>query len=215
MDKKKWSRWEIALLFTPLTLLVTPFFARSLKQSDALRPAMELFQQNEKARRRSCQANQRSVFIALLQYTADSDGKFPPATSRQPKVVGWADGLQPWIKCLTCYHCPKDKIIINGNASRAGYTSFWLNANLSGAPKSAVRFPASTFLLGEGSDGIDKTDATYSKSSLPTSWLTDSNSPAFRHLGGANYLFVDGHVAWLKPDEATSCFGRSDCFAVR
>ncbi|MGI8711249.1 MAG: H-X9-DG-CTERM domain-containing protein [Acidimicrobiales bacterium] len=36
---------------------------------------------------------------------------------------------------------------------------------------------------------------------LPASWLNDKNSPAYRHLAGANYAFADGHTTWYKPDQ--------------
>jgi prepilin-type processing-associated H-X9-DG protein len=43
----------------------------------------------------------------------------------------------------------------------------------------------------------------------------DRNSPMYRHLGSANYCFVDGHVKWLKSNEVLHSGGRSDPFAIK
>ncbi len=115
MSRKKWSRWEITLLATPFIILGALPLARSLEQSEILRPAIELFQQSEKARRSGCQNWQRQIGLASLQYAADSDSRFPVVISKQPKIAGWADALQPWIKCTSCYHCPDDKVLFNAN----------------------------------------------------------------------------------------------------
>jgi len=70
-------------------------------------------------------------------------------------------------------------------------------------------------MAGEGNDGTDVTDATYSKTSLPPNWLSDRTKPPWRHLGGANYLHADGHVAWLKPNEISTAPGQPHTFAVK
>jgi len=81
--------------------------------------------------------------------------------------VGWGDAIQPYLGSTTLYNCPSGP---NGgvwaNPSKSGYTDYWFNANLSSVHKKALKSPAATLLLGEGSDGIDVTDATYSKTSL-------------------------------------------------
>jgi prepilin-type N-terminal cleavage/methylation domain-containing protein/prepilin-type processing-associated H-X9-DG protein len=66
-------------------------------------------------------------------------------------------------------------------------------------------FPASTFLLTEASDGSNGTD-THGGSSENTQWgwtqaatkgLTTGNS-LMRHSDGADYLFADNHVKWIR-----------------
>jgi prepilin-type processing-associated H-X9-DG protein len=218
MRKRRLSRWEVALFGVPLLIFAVPLLLRLTDRMEALHPLIEFFQPAQRARRSTCQSWQQQIGLALLAYAKDSDGKFPVATSSIPRMsgtIGWADAIQPWFKCLSCYHCPNSKALPNSNPSLPGYTDYWFNANRSAVQQSDVPLPTATLLAGEGADGVDKTDAAYSKSRLPVAWLNNPRSPAFRHLGGANYLFVDGHVAWLKPNQVTNCYGRANCFAVK
>jgi prepilin-type processing-associated H-X9-DG protein len=64
-----------------------------------------------------------------------------------------------------------------------------------------MRFPARTIATGDGNDHTDAFNSAYTRSGLPYSWLADKKMPPYRHLGGANYSFVDGHVRWLRPEE--------------
>jgi prepilin-type processing-associated H-X9-DG protein len=106
------------------------------------------------------------------------------------------------LKSTWIYHCPQGsnhdpKIKPNDS----GYTDYWYNARLNGLESKAIILHGSTVMLGDGNDGTDATNARYSLSALPATWRTDSNSPAMRHLEGANYAFADGHVKWFKPEK--------------
>ena len=96
-----------------------------------------------------------------------------------------------------------------------GYIDYWYNRNLSGAKQTAIAVPAHTLVLGDGSDGVEKNDATYSKINLPAAWLNDYNKPCWRHLNGANYLFSDGHVSWLQPSKITTAAGQPNTFSLQ
>ena len=144
-------------------------------------------------------------------YLKDYDGQFFPNHKHTPPLVisrfisderrGWtrevrghgaSDGL---FLCLsnTAQHTNYDK----------GYTAYWFNENLAGISTRHLDHPSRTFLFGEGSDGIDKADVTYSLRKFPETWLNDETKPPFRHIGGANYAFADGHVAWLRPQQVS------------
>jgi prepilin-type processing-associated H-X9-DG protein len=221
---RKLTRLELALLGIPIIVIAAPLVShlRGLNNNWRANPFARA---RESKRSATCQYHNLSqIAVAFQQYTQDYGGKFPvvkvvgssasgavPPSYASP--YGWADALQYYLRCEGCYQCPSESTPLSSPTKR-GYTDYWFNGNLSGVRKSAVRLPAATFLVGEGSDGTDKTNATYSKSSLPAAWLSNRNSPAFRHMGGANYLFADGHVAWLKPDQVVNSCGRKDCFAV-
>jgi prepilin-type N-terminal cleavage/methylation domain-containing protein/prepilin-type processing-associated H-X9-DG protein len=168
-------------------------------------------------RRSSCQSNLKQVAIGVKQYIQDNDDLYPAAVmSRRLNVVGnpkgWADAIQPYVKSIQIYQCPNEATTqppadTNNDgilADENGYTDYWYNRNLSGASEKKLTFIANTILAGDGNDGIDVTDARYSKFGLPADWLTDKSKPSFRHLDCANYAFADGHVKCLKPEKITN-----------
>jgi prepilin-type processing-associated H-X9-DG protein len=174
--------------------------------------------QRDKARSFGCQNNLKQLSLAMAQYSQDYTGKLPVAR------IGWANAIQPYLKTQSL-GCPSDthapSFLVNGQlgvyslTSSGFYNGYWYNANLSGVTKTALAFPQATLLLGEGNDGTDVKDVRYSKTSLPSAWLNDYSAPCWHHSGGANYLYTDGHIKWLKPDQVTTNFGRSNCFAIK
>jgi prepilin-type processing-associated H-X9-DG protein len=167
--------------------------------------------QRENARSLGCQSNLQQLAIAMGLYTKDFGGKFPVART------GWANAIQPYLKSQN-FGCPSDsnRPFFLARPGLSGlYNGYWYNGNLSGVPRTALAFPQATLLLGEGNDGTDVKDTTYNKTALPAAWLADQSKPCWRHLGGANYLYTDGHVKWLPPHDVTANFGRADCFAIK
>lgn len=220
--KRRFTRREWTLLLAPLFILILPYAAGV----DWLGLPFK-YRRNETLGH-ACRVNMKNVAIALRQYSQDYDDRFPATGTAPMKAtsmgstqfpVGWVDALVPYsgggIPTLTI--CPASNTIgvRSFSPSVRNYTTFWLNANLSGVAYKDVRFPVRTLCLGDGNDGKDLTDATYSKSAIPPAWLSDTSSPAYRHLGGANYLMVDGSVHWLKPNEVTTFGGRKNAFVIK
>ncbi len=139
-----------------------------------------------------CQSNLKQISLGIKQYLTDNDDYLPLIAS---KSRGWAESMQPYMKSWPIFQCPSD-----GN--RVPKTSdYFLNARVAGLKRPQIPFGAQTILLGEGTDN----GATNSHlSELPLDWKSDENSPAQRHLGGANYAFVDGHVKWFKPEKISA-----------
>lgn len=237
MQKRKFNWRQFTQLLLPVVIVLVPFAFKNVRVwlPDALQP-------RQKNYRYSCQDNLKQLGLALTQYAQDNGDKFPPAVIGSTRVkgwdkkalaaafgqdilslpVGWADAIQPYVGVVTMgpsIHsnlCPSLSYSSwHGDPTAKGYITYWLNNNLSGKNSAAVAFPTSTLLMGEGDDSVDVTDATYSKSSLPVEWLADQNKPCWRHLGGANYAYADGHAKWLRPNEVTSNFGRRNCFTIR
>jgi prepilin-type processing-associated H-X9-DG protein len=51
---------------------------------------------------------------------------------------------------------------------------------------------------------------------LPQHWQSNENSPLYRHLGYANYLFVDGHAKSLDHERIQAQLGvQGFSFATR
>ncbi len=104
------------------------------------------------------------------------------------------------------------------NPDRPGFTDYWLNGNLSSIKErqigdtwkvdftnksGKINYPEQIIMLGDGDGQSPQSTASYSLNQLPPIWRTSSDSPAKRHLSGANYAFLDGHVKWLKPNQVS------------
>ena len=198
----------IALIVVPISL---PFFAKP----------------RESARRANCQSNLKQLGLAMMQYSQDYQEKFPPfaihnvASSTPPfsRPYGWADAIELYAKNLQILQCPSESHTTRTeDATQSGFTDYWFNTNLNARALKEIASPAATFLLGEGNDGRDGSDARYNRDVLPQSWLAElppdseiAPPPAQRHLDFGNYLFADGHVKALKPQQVVN----TDWFAVR
>ena len=164
------------------------------------------------ARLSSCQSNLKQIGLGFLQYSQDYDERFPTiashavASSTAPfkTPYGWADALQPYLKSTGLFQCPSEQTSrkVGVDAVQPGFTDYYFNTNLDRRPLELVSNAALTFLSGEGNDGRDGTDARYNRNVLTQAWLFTAKSPVRRHLDVANYLFADGHVKYLKPEQA-------------
>ena len=204
------SQREILLFLLPLLILLLPVLVLQPTFLKWLRP-------QEKQRGDACFTLQRQIGLAMMAYQRDYDQRFPLIVvdaSRPKKVVGWVDALTPY-HFTNVFFCFQNPHPIQGNPNLPQFTDFWFNGQLSGQKRAAVAQPALTLCLGDGNDGTDNTNATYNLTAFPPDWLFDRDKPTFRHFGGANYAFVDGHVKWLKPDQAAHFGGRNDPFALK
>jgi prepilin-type processing-associated H-X9-DG protein/prepilin-type N-terminal cleavage/methylation domain-containing protein len=144
------------------------------------------------AHRSSCQSNLKQIGLGFAQYIQDWDDFSPPISVGNQ---GWAESLQPYLKSELMFQCPS----VN-NSTKNFSSDYFLNARSAGLQKSKINFPEQTIVFGEGSDN-SSTNSHFSE--LPFEWKSSENSPAKRHLGGANYGFVDGHVKWFMPQKLT------------
>ena len=152
----------------------------------------------EGARGSSCRSNLKQIGLGFMQYAQDADTKAPPVANVRG---GWMQLLQPYLKSEAIFQCP------SAHSSEIGTTDYFFNARLAGAKNRLVldsKAQAMTILSGEGAADAD---ADSNLSQLPASWRTDTSSPAWRHLDGANYGFIDGHVKWFR---AEKIFGAPD-----
>jgi hypothetical protein len=161
------------------------------------------------ATKRTCQGNISLLGRAVAMYAQDNDKYFPKASVSKP----WTMLVQPYGRSYTMFMCPDD---LHPRSQRGKIiVSFWINRNIQGISSFNLVRPTSTLMLGEGSDGVDVTDENYAKASLPKSWIDNHQSPAYRHLHGANYIMADGSYHWLKPDGVTTYDGRNNAFTIK
>lgn len=189
----------------------------------------------ENARRSSCQSNLKNIGLGYQQYTADYDDRLPLIVSNSKAIIdrfrdakgllttaapayGWVDALQPYIKSTCVFRCPSEKSQPSGrnDFTESGLTVYWMNAQVSSVRTKSLRSPGDVFLAGDG-DGRDQdTSARYSKSGPPTGAYNDIQPPwTERHLGGANFCYVDGHVKWIRPEDASASPGARDTYSPK
>jgi prepilin-type N-terminal cleavage/methylation domain-containing protein/prepilin-type processing-associated H-X9-DG protein len=165
----------------------------------------------ENARRASCQSNLKQIGLGFAQYTQDYDERFP--LYADGTTGAWAAELQPYVKSWQLFHCPSGT---SGNAATdateymyntyLGYDSSIgpIGRNLSAVVNSSLTVLAFDSLQVYGNGANDTgCGSTYSQfcSGYPPGLATfraDYAPTMQRHLDGANFAFVDGHVKWYK-----------------
>jgi prepilin-type N-terminal cleavage/methylation domain-containing protein/prepilin-type processing-associated H-X9-DG protein len=179
----------------------------------------------ENARKSSCQNNLKQVALAWAQYTQDYDEISVPfrQAGAGSTPFRWPVLLQPYLKSNQIMRCPST----TAATAHLSYTYNWFVGidNASSAPRaiSDIPLPAQSPMF---ADAVGVYATTGPTDISPDAWgfvrgpvvqmanagilaRQIQGSPAAfngarqaliegdRHLGGANYAFVDGHVKWM------------------
>lgn len=157
-----------------------------------------------KAHQVTCAQHERQLHVALMAYAEDHAEVLPPATTYMPggrystpwqgqlNIVWW-DLILPYARSESLLYCPGASDVL---------PSYHLNANLTWTkhpPLQACTEQSSTILLCDGVVPDGSGDAVWVPARI---WLRYDTSPeSFRHYGGVNCCFVDGHVKRLMPGD--------------
>jgi prepilin-type processing-associated H-X9-DG protein len=152
-------------------------------------------QSRESVRPTGCATNLKQIGLGILQYTLDYDDKFPLVKVGK---VGWSEAIQPYSKGWQIFQCPNEATPLSGKTPS---TDYFYNAQLAGSQRQR-KLGISNVLM--GGDGLPSHRTNSSLTSFPSHWLTDSKSPAYRHEGAANYLYVDGRVQSIDAEDLTA-----------
>ena len=125
--------------------------------------------ERENARRSSCQSNLKQAMLGILQYAQDYNDTYPTARK-------WIDEVMPYVKNEQIFRCPALP-----EGSNYGYA---LNQNLDKIQMAKMDNPAQTVAIYETSD-------------LTRNAFGVADERAYRHLGGSNLAFADGHIKWF------------------
>ena len=148
----------------------------------------------------SCMSNLKQIGVAVYGYAQDNEDALPRSSEQGNS---WVASLQPFAGATNIYRCPKD-----GNRNRPysyALNDFLLPLPILGVTNyskiSSVPSPSDTALMLECADNYVSSDHFHFAGEddpfdyTPVSFK--AQVAVFRHLGSANYLFVDCHVEKL------------------
>jgi prepilin-type N-terminal cleavage/methylation domain-containing protein/prepilin-type processing-associated H-X9-DG protein len=178
----------------------------------------------EKARQASCQSNLKQIGLAIFQYAQDYDERLPlawygPGTPWGDQDANlckkYLDVLEPYVKNIQIFRCPSrpDQGWGGGIAYRPwGYSYNCSGGGASGRLLATIYRPANKIIMGDALwDDWRLNPRWWSlPGSCPTADQIASWADMRGHFGGANYLFADGHVKWMRSRELYPVPGQSN-----
>ncbi len=171
----------------------------------------------EQARKAVCMSNEKQLSMAIMMYIQDWDEAFPPVRfgagrpcwDPAPIYVSWRTLVQPYVKNWNVFDCPSfpewacSEEWRNGYPGAPQYMDYQVNGNqfcYSDTRRvwrlSHFERPAELVFVQEGGLQCAPDTGTW------CNWVFKRETAI--HGGGKNYIFADGHVKWLKPQQTTS-----------
>ena len=176
----------------------------------------------EAARATSCKSNLKQLGTAVQMYSQDYDEAYPASWYGTGYAAGtgytWRIATLPYIKNVQVYYCPSATPSSKTWDGSPAFTanewnlrnSYGMNQvhwattapNLlnpfAGRAAAAITASAETIALAEKQDAIDQ--VAYQNDTLDYNFGVAEPVASRRHSDGSNFLFVDGHVKWFKPE---------------
>jgi len=152
----------------------------------------------ENARKSSCQSNLKQIGTGLMMYVQDYDETFPTERNGVDGPVWYTNGtttyttygnyqplVYPYVKNKEVFFCPSSNNHNNDRSLRFAY-DYAMNSRIGTVtpPRSMSQIdsPAEIFLCA---------DSNYE-------WIDRAARIDARHTAGANLVFCDGHVKWMR-----------------
>ena len=127
----------------------------------------------EKAVQNSCLSNVKQLTLGMLMYASDYDERCVPADR-------WPELIYPYVNNDAIYLCSEDQR--SSKQSQGGHeTSYTMSRAAGGVPQGSFQAPAEMGIIFDG-----------------TQVAGDGTVAEFRHNGGLNLGYADGHARWLE-----------------
>jgi prepilin-type N-terminal cleavage/methylation domain-containing protein/prepilin-type processing-associated H-X9-DG protein len=150
-----------------------------------------------------CLNNLKQIGIASVMYANDNEDSLPLSSH---EGLSWIATLQPDLAGTNLHFCPLDTNTMR--VSSYAVNDFLLPADPVGSRPEYTRYtavpnPSDTMMMAEISDGTTTDHFHFFDPYESPPGAAYATAPFFlsvavkRHLGGANYLFVDGHAERL------------------
>ncbi len=152
----------------------------------------------EMARRSSCANNLKGIGAALLNYAPEHRGNLPAGDSLTDIAKELHDG--GYLTDLGLWHCPSDKKDDSGTAAiAAAIDEFDSSRHCSYLYVSGYNLLATGEIPAQAPLAMDESNRSDGGMNLPSLEKDDNHGDSVR-----NVLYLDGHVALLKGDDAVN-----------
>ncbi|MCX6343444.1 MAG: DUF1559 domain-containing protein [Armatimonadetes bacterium] len=163
----------------------------------------------DKAYQTQCLGNLKQIGLATMMYQNDNGSRFPLWGGTSAVNNGWLGSVQKYARTKLLAKCPKLKKDVGFSYWRNVYTDYWSVPGGTVAPPMVgeMWFPKNTVFLMDGPADQNAT-GWHTWWGPPTTWpyiaSNLENEAEKRHGGGANVLFIDGHVRIVKQGDFTT-----------
>ncbi len=132
--------------------------------------ASDAMKHDDRFLRSRCQSNLKQIALGIAQYVQDYDEVMPRARR-------WTDILQPYLKSRQIFTCPA---LPSGKSNGYAFNSLLSQVSINRM------------------NSMSGTVSVYETSNLSENVFAPGTGRAYRHAGGANFAFADGHVKWFQ-----------------
>lgn len=166
----------------------------------------------QKSKATKCLSSLRQISVAVRVYVGDHDGRLPDtghARAEDGTSLSWLNTLGTYLGPKFIGRCPANTT--SQMAVTYGWNDLLTETNGDGIPASRCQAQSATLAVGEISDTYNSEHFHFAGSRSGVTFNQFKSAVGVeRHVGAANYLFVDGHVESLAPSEVKTRLAAAD-----